>query len=289
MAYLDHPDRPRRIGFTSYADGTPRFDPPDDPAPFEDGDAYEGEADPEAGLGAAPGTVEPLEAAATAPRLVAFSAAAVAGAALAFTGAYLIRSNQHPGPTRPQTPAPVAVAQAQPQSVAPASPEPAASTPQPAPPLETTAKPHPAAAASGPRHLLARLDCARPATRAQRMVCASPRLLALDRRMTRAYAEAKADGAPPKTLQREQVKWLMARERAARRSRGAVEHLYRVRLADLGARSDRSCADARPSLGSLTHWLLSVPRKVVSSGAGERSCQRSAVRGLRWADRKPSF
>ncbi|MBS0362363.1 MAG: hypothetical protein JSR98_13375 [Proteobacteria bacterium] len=85
--------------------------------------------------------------------------------------------------------------------------------------------------------------------------------------MARAYAAALAAGAPPRTLRRDQAKWLAARDAAAHRSRDAVERVYRHRIEALEARPYRACAAVsgdKAGLAGVTHWLLSVPRRIVS-------------------------
>ncbi|MBS0363288.1 MAG: hypothetical protein JSR98_18080, partial [Proteobacteria bacterium] len=70
MAYVDRPDPPRRFGFTSYADDTPRFEAFDDPAFDETRFTYEdAESDWEDERLDASGVTT------AAPRLIAFFAA----------------------------------------------------------------------------------------------------------------------------------------------------------------------------------------------------------------------
>ncbi|HEY3948975.1 lysozyme inhibitor LprI family protein [Phenylobacterium sp.] len=290
MAYVDRPDPPHRFGFTSYADDTPRFEAFDDPAVAgtrfapDDADWEADWDDPVA---------ESVGGSSDKPGLIGFLAALLAGtlvaAVLAYFGTGLIRSMPHrvlaqpaAAPAAAMTPqGPGAPALAPGVSGAGALPnEPSASAssataglpltalPPPAVPQpSSTTKPHRASQKATARHRLAPLDCARPASSGQRMVCRSPGLRAADRRMTRAYAAALAAGAPPRTLRRDQVKWLKVREAAARRSSQAVEAVYSRRIEALDSRPYAACA-APPSRGSgltrVTRWLLSVPGKIVS-------------------------
>ncbi|THD51250.1 hypothetical protein [Phenylobacterium sp.] len=96
-----------------------------------------------------------------------------------------------------------------------------------------------AQAADEPQRVRARLpaplNCGRPVSPAQDVVCEDPGLVEADRQMVLAYTQATAAGAPADLLWTEQVDWLNAREAAARRSHGAVERLYRERIRDLRA------------------------------------------------------
>jgi uncharacterized protein YecT (DUF1311 family) len=200
----------------------------------------------------------------------------VAGGAatLAFIGGFLLR------PVVPQRLAPSpAAAVASPSPVSgPATAPPAIAGPGsaparvlPAPHSDATPKARHRTPQAKTAGLPAPLDCARPATSGERAVCRSPSLRADDRRMARAYAGARAAGAPPRILWRDQVKWLDARDAAARRSRGSVAQLYRIRIQDLEARPYRACAGVERSrrwgVGGVTHWLLTVPRHIVSPQA----------------------
>jgi uncharacterized protein YecT (DUF1311 family) len=81
-------------------------------------------------------------------------------------------------------------------------------------------------------------DCSRLRSRGEAMVCADPRLAALDSRLERAYRTALASGrAPPDDLAADQDDWLAIREQAARISRGAVASIYRQRIDELEALS----------------------------------------------------
>jgi len=64
-------------------------------------------------------------------------------------------------------------------------------------------------------------------------VCANPSLGAVDRRMTEAYRQAEAAGAPAERLQRQHRRWLAARSAAAREASWAVEDVYQERIAEL--------------------------------------------------------
>jgi uncharacterized protein YecT (DUF1311 family) len=74
--------------------------------------------------------------------------------------------------------------------------------------------------------------CALP-DRAEAMVCADSRLSARDRQLQAAYREAMAAGVPATALRRQQVRWLAAREAAAREAPWAVEDVYVARIAEL--------------------------------------------------------
>ena len=65
------------------------------------------------------------------------------------------------------------------------------------------------------------------------MVCADPRLAALDQQMRRAYDAALAAGIPEAGLRADQADWLDIREDAARYSRNAVTRIYRQRIEEL--------------------------------------------------------
>lgn len=75
-------------------------------------------------------------------------------------------------------------------------------------------------------------DCRRANSRAEAMVCAEPRLAAVDQDMRHALDRATLHGDPMRILD-DQRRWLDARERAARDGPAAVEHMYRLRLAEL--------------------------------------------------------
>jgi len=87
--------------------------------------------------------------------------------------------------------------------------------------------------------VLFRSACADAASAARRLVCSDMRLAALDRRMKQAYAAAVSAGASPEALAADQDDWLQVREAAARESRYAVANVYRQRIDELWALSDR--------------------------------------------------
>jgi uncharacterized protein len=72
-------------------------------------------------------------------------------------------------------------------------------------------------------------------TRAQAMVCADPRLVIADQRLSRAYAAALAIGGPQDELRLDQADWLEIREDAARYSARAVLNIYEQRTRELEA------------------------------------------------------
>lgn len=300
MAYSDGPGRSRRLGFSTYADDTPRF------GSFDEADRAEFRFDDED----APSDWddEPPEAAdpsPSIPRLPVFLAMAVGAATLAFVGTALVRSIHHQAELPRPAPIPAAAAQSRvgsplmsPAASAPVLPS--ASRPPGADtiadlgvassqPTQPTATPTPKAAAkpdltrrkSMSRRLLAPLDCARPISSAGRMVCGSPELLAQNRRMTRAYAGALAAGASPRMLRREQIRWVEAREAAAHRSRQAVASLYRSRIQALQSHSYRACAGVGRSraaadskgFAGVAHWLLSAPKKIFSPRSRPGVCE----------------
>jgi uncharacterized protein YecT (DUF1311 family) len=282
VVYVDRPDSSRRFGFTAYADGTPRFEPADAAVLDEPRWAPEDIA--------SDWEDEPADLPSTNHHLAAILAVAAAVAVAAFIGTVLIRSIHHerlvhrttPSPAPALAPTPdrsVPSVQATPAGVAAAAPH----ARQPIVSSSPLTAPRPAAAPATARRarlkvvsagMPARLNCARPASPGQRMVCHSPSLRAADRRMMRAYAEARAAGAPPRALRRDQVRWLKARDAAARRSRSAVEALYRRRIQVLESRPYPACvrsaggrSSGRWGVARVTHWILSVPRKIASPKA----------------------
>src|SRR5579859_4106091 len=136
-----------------------------------------------------------------------------------------------PAPPRP-LPSPVA---AQSPRAFVADPPPVVARPAPAapPPIIQPALGRPVIP-----HVPGALDCANVVSPAQDAVCHDPGLMAAERRMARAYAEALAAGAPEGRLRRDQVDWLNMREDAALESRQAVESIYRQRIRDLEAEAD---------------------------------------------------
>lgn len=75
--------------------------------------------------------------------------------------------------------------------------------------------------------------CADAGSRAEAVVCADPRLAAADRRLRQAYDRALDAGASPRRLDRQQGRWLAAREDAARDDPRAVAEVYEARIAEL--------------------------------------------------------
>lgn len=75
--------------------------------------------------------------------------------------------------------------------------------------------------------------CADARSDVEAMVCAEPRLSAADARLRRAYDRALEAGASPRRLDRQQGRWLAAREDAARDNPRAVAEVYEARIAEL--------------------------------------------------------
>jgi uncharacterized protein YecT (DUF1311 family) len=65
------------------------------------------------------------------------------------------------------------------------------------------------------------------------LACGDPNLVAAQRRLNRAYAEAEAAGVPHATLEQQQQRWLSARAAAAREAPWAVREVYQARIAEL--------------------------------------------------------
>jgi uncharacterized protein YecT (DUF1311 family) len=164
----------------------------------------------------------------------------------------------------PAGPSPLALPQPQPRALAPPVRLAAETAPAPlaryapyadaprdaAPYAPPAARPEPmpssrALPAFAAARLPGPLDCARVRTPGEAVVCSDPGLVAADRRMARAYAEALASGAPRQTLWRGQLGWLNMREDASRYSRQAVEDIYHDRIDELEALA--SAADDPPS------------------------------------------
>lgn len=84
-------------------------------------------------------------------------------------------------------------------------------------------------------------------SRAERMVCADADLRRQDERMQAAYEEALEAGVPERDLRDEQADWREIREDAANDSRDAVASIYRQRIAELRrmARRERPEPDPR--------------------------------------------
>jgi hypothetical protein len=77
----------------------------------------------------------------------------------------------------------------------------------------------------------------------EQMVCADPELAGLDRQLNHAFTLAVRSGVSRAALREQQDDWELARERAARRSPGAVAELYRERIDDLLALAERRSGD----------------------------------------------
>jgi len=76
-------------------------------------------------------------------------------------------------------------------------------------------------------------DCRQARSRAERMVCADPRLAQADLRLDAAYRAALDAGVPAWRLERQQRRWLRAREDAAFEAPQAVAQVYEARIAEL--------------------------------------------------------
>lgn len=76
-------------------------------------------------------------------------------------------------------------------------------------------------------------DCRRARTPAERVVCADPVLAQADLQLAAAYEQALAAGIPDWRLERQQRRWLRAREDAARDAPAAVAEVYAARIAEL--------------------------------------------------------
>ena len=81
-------------------------------------------------------------------------------------------------------------------------------------------------------------DCRQARTHAERVVCADPALAEADLRLASAYAQALAAGVPSWRLERQQRRWLRAREDAAQAAPDAVAEVYAVRIAELENMAD---------------------------------------------------
>ncbi len=82
------------------------------------------------------------------------------------------------------------------------------------------------------------LDCRQARTAAERVVCADPVLAEADQRLASAYAQALAAGVPGWRLERQQRRWLRAREDAAHAAPAAVAEVYAARIAELEDMAD---------------------------------------------------
>jgi len=137
------------------------------------------------------------------------------------------------------TPAPGAPLDVLPQDMAQAAPH---NPPlEPAPPPEAAlaqapeAPPGPAEELRQPASLAfsPSFDCRRARTPAERVVCADPVLAQADLQLAAAYEQALAAGIPDWRLERQQRRWLRAREDAAREAPAAVAEVYAARIAEL--------------------------------------------------------
>jgi uncharacterized protein YecT (DUF1311 family) len=84
----------------------------------------------------------------------------------------------------------------------------------------------------------ATFDCRRARTPAERVVCADPALAQADQDLAAAYDQALAAGVPDWRLERQQRRWLRAREDAAREAPAAVAEVYAARIVELQAQAD---------------------------------------------------
>jgi len=122
----------------------------------------------------------------------------------------------------------------------PPAPRPALPSPIVAPPtLTVEVAPEPAARPTPPPAVRPKVAARRaPACHASRMVCASPRLLAQDRRMRRAYDRALAAGADRLAVDRAQARWRATLTRTGSAARAA--QLYDRRIRELEAIARRA-------------------------------------------------
>lgn len=93
-----------------------------------------------------------------------------------------------------------------------------------------------------PPQARAGFDCREAQGLADQMVCGDPDLARQDRRLARAYAEARDAGVSAEALRAEQRDWMMIREDAAQQSPGALADVYDQRiqeLAQMAAGEDR--------------------------------------------------
>ena len=81
-------------------------------------------------------------------------------------------------------------------------------------------------------------DCRYARSRAELMVCADPGLAEADRRLDAAYRHALDVGVPAWRLERQQRRWLRAREGAAFEAPEEVAGVYEARIAELQALAD---------------------------------------------------
>ncbi len=104
--------------------------------------------------------------------------------------------------------------------------------PEPAPPARPVLR-QPANLSFAPS-----FDCRRARSQGERVVCADPALAAADQRLSAAYQQALAAGVPDWRLERQQRRWLRAREDAAFAAPEAVAEVYEARIAELQAQAD---------------------------------------------------
>ena len=89
-------------------------------------------------------------------------------------------------------------------------------------------------------------DCRQAQTHAERVVCADPVLAEADQRLASAYEQALAAGVPSWRLERQQRRWLRAREDAAHAAPAAVAEVYAVRIAELEDMAEISAPEDSP-------------------------------------------
>lgn len=117
--------------------------------------------------------------------------------------------------------------------LAEADPEPESQAVQPPPEREPPVVRIPANNVAPPS-----FDCRYARSRAELMVCADPGLAEADRRLDAAYRHALDVGVPAWRLERQQRRWLRAREDAAFDAPEAVAGVYDARIAELQALAD---------------------------------------------------
>ncbi|MDP1616263.1 lysozyme inhibitor LprI family protein [Phenylobacterium sp.] len=89
-------------------------------------------------------------------------------------------------------------------------------------------------------------DCRRARSQGERVVCADPALAEADQRLNAAYQQALAAGVPDWRLERQQRRWLRAREDAAFAAPQAVAEVYEARIAELEAQADVAPPETPP-------------------------------------------
>ncbi len=152
-----------------------------------------------------------------------------------------------PAPPPPGAVAPGAALEVLPEDMAQAAPHnpppvyepplemaeaPPESGPEPAPPARPALR-QPANLSFAPS-----FDCRRARSQGERVVCADPVLAAADQRLNAAYQQALEAGVPDWRLERQQRRWLRAREDAAFAAPEAVAEVYEARIAELQAQAD---------------------------------------------------